>query len=296
MNKKIVNIPKSTIIKAVMGDGDYRDKKEKLSFLEKKKTKSYYFTTGRLTRAQILVLLELHRLINTEGYGTYLEIKDIAASTDLSMQCVNKSIKELEAKKFITIGVKGYGYVSIYIDIKQGYSKESNSGGYYQMSSELLDYLLSLKKVDELRLALIGVLEDDFSRVKRQRTKLSMNSVRKIVPSSAYPKALSSFFPKENDAPCVIKFEKGSIIFELFDEYYGKYLSSLYESHALSALSEIQNTGIKINDKDKSDIILLSKEFGSDHIRIALSSLEKEHFLSSTPLGVQVRQVLSSFI
>lgn len=295
MSEMTINIPKNTILKAVMGNGSYKNSNQARAFDEPRKKERYFYTEGRLPRAQLQILLEMHRLIDSKGYAYDVAIRDIAQRTHLTMQCVNKSIKSLESKGFIVIGIKEYGYLNYFIDIEQGYSESLNTGGYYQMDHELLTHLLSLERIDDLRLALIGILEDDFSRVKTTRTFLSLAAIRRIIPGKSHPKAREEILKTKEESPYRYQQGKDGVYFILDDEYYGKYTNMNLANMGKVLIEELIAQGITINKKNEKDVISLCQEYGYEMVRRAIYSLPAQELKSNIPLGLIVRGVITSF-
>lgn len=291
---QVINIPKNTILKAVMGTTDYRVSGKKRSFDEPRQKIRYYSTEGRLTRAQILVLLDLHRHLDASGYAYDVKIREISESTSLTMQCVNKTIQALSDKGFIVVGIKEYGYLNYFIDREPSYIKENNSGGYYQMEKTLLQYILTIKTIDELRLVLISLLEDDFSRVRREKAVLPYESIRKVMPSSAHPKARAKIIRKDMGGFYKFTYEGRGLIFTLDDRYYGKYVGQRIKLEADELLTKLRNKEINLSSKDSSDIISLCMEYGTHKVTETLYCMDINLLKESSSLGMHIRQTLKA--
>lgn len=291
---QIINIPKNTIIKAIMGETEYRTSNKNRSFDEPRQKTRYYSTAGRLTRAQVLVLLELHKHLDSEGYAFDVLIREISSATTLTMQCVNKSIKVLSEKGFIVIGIKEYGSVNYFIDRSSSYRKEENSGGYYQMEISLLNHILKIKSIDELRLVLISLLEDDFARKRKQKTLIPYESVRKIIPSSAHPKARATIIKRGSSAAYRFWYKEEGLVFVLSDDYYGKIVHQRIRLEAENLLSKIKKKDFNLESKDIADIVSLCLEYGTDSIKNAIHCIDTGSTSESLPLGVRIRNYIQT--
>lgn len=289
MGVRITNIPKKLITLAVMGNTEYKLTNRIRAVDEPREKVKYYETSDRLTRAQILVFLELCRNVNSKGFGIEVFIRNISEATHLTMQCVNKSIKVLASKGFIVVPIKEYGYLNYYINIEQGYSKESNTGGYYPMDNDLLDVILNIKQIDELRLVLISLLEDDFAKVRQQKTFLAYESLRRIIPSNAHPKGRKKILEKKAETPYSFKEQADGIHFTLSNKHYGKYILQKSKADGEALLKKLKSKRFEISEEDEEDIISLCQEFGADSISDLLLSMDSSTMKSIPKIGSYIR-------
>ena len=111
---------------------------------------------------KLLVLYHFYE-INATGLIMNINIKDVAQKLECTVRSVRNCNTELQNAGYLYTTNSHLGIYSVYIPEYQNYFKSASQGGrgYITLSKELLDYIISIKKVTPLRMALRTLSELD---------------------------------------------------------------------------------------------------------------------------------------
>lgn len=264
----------------------------------------------RLSKYQLLQLITYHYFVDSRGFGSLLSSKELAEYLGCTLRTFknnNKRLQELGLVYYSECGsdlfsIKIVGYENNHLTAEQG------GKGYVQMSKSFMEALVSMDNVNVMRLAIRSLLkfDSDVSVKQQDVCHYSYNDISLSMPSNInHKKIIDELMAKTSHIFTIFKSDH-FISIHLKDEYNGKiqkveketFFKEQLEEH-IETLNEdlAESEEITITQKDETDLIQLSMEYGLNYVIEALAVYLRYIQSQTTPdivhnLGGFIRTVI----
>lgn len=159
-----------------------KDKVKRVYFNEKNR---YKIDKMKLSKNQIKVFLALHLWpIDGNGFIPAVNLLELAKTTNCTLKTVKEALNVLQSYGYAYSSFLNNTNASVFIQEYKTYhlTKEEGGSGYINFSKELIHQMVSIKSINELRLAIRCILEENYIVLHGEERVLKKKTVQNYLP------------------------------------------------------------------------------------------------------------------
>jgi len=243
-------------------------------------------TSCRLSRLSLLLFISLHFNIDIDSRGIIknVDFQELAEKLNCNVKSIVNCSDSLVKYGFIWLSrVSTYKY-SVKIVPYETYHLKARDGGkgYLNMSNEILDNLISIKDVNNLRSTILMILQQDEAKIKEtkiQKETSAINEQHKVEQCKILLRSIKQRLPKHitnQRIQNVIKQDKlkemfaaeiidNVLYFNINDKYdIDNYKQSIKDQYLTKIKAYLVNSQIFTESIDEENLLQMSIQYGID--------------------------------
>lgn len=239
----------------------------------------------RLSKFQLLQFMLYHFLsVDSNGIIKYTSIKEIAKILGCTTKTVRNNNEVLRRMGFVATSTITTDIFNIIILGYKDYrlSQKDGGHGYIPMAQDFFAKLIEIDNVNAIRLCIRELIKADDDEVKLnekiEESVFTYKNIKHFMPKNiSYKSAIEDIVNKTSELFDIEK--KASFMsFQLKDEFNGKKLKLIKEEVFKKNLTVfLDDNKIAHTNKDISDLVQLSMEYGFSHVEIAIAEYSSKY-------------------
>lgn len=256
--------------------------------MEIKSNKNIQFgkTSCRLSRLSLLLFISLHFNINIDSRGIIknVDFKELAEKLNCNVKSIIKCSDNLVKYGFIWISkVSTYKY-SIKIVPYETYHLKAREGGkgYFNMSNEILDNLISIKDVNNLRSAILMILQQDEAKLKEtkqqketsannehnkgEQCKISLRLIKQRLPKHITNQRIQNIIKQDKIKEMFTSEILDNVLYFKINDKYNmeNYKQSIKDQYITKIKAYLVDSQAFTESIDEEDLLQMSIQYGID--------------------------------